>query len=257
MNRMSKIAFLASMAPAIAQADHQHGMVAGAVERGSSFSAALSLVAAEFDTMEYGGDYQGLVPAVRWTHGQFAASANLGMYRLIKNGLEKMGVGDVVVHGQAALLERGKASAGVAAAVSAPTGDNQAGLGMGHPMVMPAAFARWASEDVSVDGSVGYGRAIGNDTSGHHSHGAWPLVEPMNLQEVTFTASGELALAKQLRAGGRFSGAVPIGDGTARMIGGVRVLWTEGRVDTAFEIQAGIAGDPFTVRGVLETALRF
>jgi hypothetical protein len=121
---------------------------------------------------------------------------------------------------------------------------------------MPAAFARWASSDFSVDGSVGYGRAIGGAQS-HHSHGVWPLVEPMNLQEVTFTASGDVSLAKQLRAGGRFSGAMPVGDGTARVIGGVRVLWTEGRVDTAFEIQAGLAGDPFTLRGVLETALRF
>jgi hypothetical protein len=79
----------------------------------------------------------------------------------------------------------------------------------------------------------------------------------MNFQELTFTTSGELVLARQLRTGARLSGAVPVGEGATRVIGGVRVLWTEGRVDTAFEIQAGLAGDPFTVRGVVETALRF
>jgi hypothetical protein len=74
---------------------------------------------------------------------------------------------------------------------------------------------------------------------------------------VTWTASGDIALARVLRAGARVSGAVPTGDGSTRVIGGVRVLWTEGRVDTAFEMQAGVAGDPFSVRGVFETALRF
>jgi hypothetical protein len=35
------------------------------------------------------------------------------------------------------------------------------------------------------------------------------------------------------------------------------VGWGTSRVSTGFELQAGIAGDPFSVRGVLETALRF
>ncbi len=29
------------------------------------------------------------------------------------------------------------------------------------------------------------------------------------------------------------------------------------QVDTAFDLETGLAGDPFTVRGVVETALRF
>jgi hypothetical protein len=256
MNRMFKLVLVFVMAPAIAHGDHQHGMVTGAAERGSTFSAGVSLVAARFDTMEYGGDYQGLVPAARWTHDRFAVAANLGMYRLIKNGLELYGVGDAVVHGQASLLRHGGKTAGVALAVSAPTGDPLNGLGMGHPMVMPAAYAKWSDRKVSVDGSIGYGHAFGGAQS-HHSHGAWPLVEPMNLSEVTFTASGEVVLARVLRAGGRISGGVPVGDGATRVVGGVRVLWSEGRVDTAFEVQAGIAGDPFRLRGVLETAVRF
>ena len=254
---MVKLVVVLCLAPATAMAEHHHhGMVTGQAEQGSSFAAGLSLVAAEYDTMEYGGEYQGLVPNVRWSHGRFGVAANVGVYRLEKNGLELHGVGDAVVHGQADVVTRGKATAGVALAVSAPTGNQQRGLGMGHPMVMPAAYGKWASGGGSVDASIGYGRAIaGSET--HAGHGSGALVEPMNFSEMTFTASGELVLAKQLHAGARLSGAVPIGDGASRMIGGVRVLWIEGPVDTAFEIQAGLAGDPFTLRGVLETALWF
>jgi hypothetical protein len=248
---------LLAVLPGTAAADHQHGMVTGETKGASSFSAGLSLVAAKYDTMEYGGDYQGVVPAVRWANHRFSASANFGAYRLIKNGLERFGAGDAMAHGQAMLLERGNASTGIALAVSAPTGDQRAGLGMGHPMVMPAAYARWSERAFNLDGSIGYGRAFGSDAASHHDHGSGSLVDPMNLQEMTFTAGGDYALARQLRAGGRLSGAVPIGDGATRLVAGARVLWTEGRVDTAFEIQAGLAGDPFSVRGVLETALRF
>ncbi len=257
MSPMVTLVALVVMAPAMALAEHHHGMVAGGVEeQGSSFAASISLVAATFDNMEYGGEYQGLVPAVRWSRGRFAASANAGMYRLEKNGLSRYGAGDAMVHGRANVVNRGALDGGVALALSAPTGDRQEGLGMGHPMVMPAVYGRWSTPDGSVDASFGYGRALGGEGD-HQGHGSGPLVDPMNFQELTFTTSGELVLARQLRTGARLSGAVPVGDGTTRVIGGVRVLWTEGRVATAFEIQAGLAGDPFTLRGVVETALRF
>jgi hypothetical protein len=50
---------------------------------------------------------------------------------------------------------------------------------------------------------------------------------------------------------------VGVAEGVERVIGALRVAWGEGRVDTAIEVQAGLAGDPFTVRGVLQTSLRF
>lgn len=258
MSSMVKLVALVVMAPAMAMAEHQHhhGMVVGAAEQGSSFAAGISLVAATFDTMEYAGEYQGLSPSARWSRGRFAAAATIGMYRLEKNGLSRMGAGDAMVHGQAALVKRGGIEGGVALALSAPTGNRQHELGMGHPMVMPAAYGRWSAAGGSVDASFGYGRALGGEGD-HTGHDAGPLVDPMNFSELTFTTAAELVLARQLRTGARLSGAVPVGDGTTRVIGGVRVLWTEGRVDTAFELQAGLAGDPFTLRGVVETALRF
>ena len=51
--------------------------------------------------------------------------------------------------------------------------------------------------------------------------------------------------------------AHPIGDGSTRIVGGVRAAWTQGRVESGLEIQAGFAGDPFTLRGVAETTVSF
>jgi hypothetical protein len=258
MTGMVKVVVVAGLlAASRAHADHQHGMETGASEDRSSLSAGLALVAATFDTLTYGGDYQGLVPAVGYARDRFAVAASLGVYRLQENGLERYGAGDVMAHGRVAIIRGRDVTAGAALGVSAPTGDHLAGFGMGHPMLMPAAWGHWrAATRVSVDGSLGYGQGIGGGDS-HHDHGAWPLVEPMNRSELTWTASGQLGLAKALSVGARFGGAIPVGDGVTRMVGGVRALWSEGRVDTAFELQAGLAGDPFTLRGVLETALRF
>ena len=65
------------------------------------------------------------------------------------------------------------------------------------------------------------------------------------------------SITRRLQAGARVSGGVPIGDGDHRVVGAARVVWLEGRFTTAAELQAGIAGDPFTVRGVVSTAMTF
>ena len=61
-----------------------------------------------------------------------------------------------------------------------------------------------------------------------------------------------------MSAGARASGGVPAGEGgSSRVIVGGRVGWRASMVDTAFELQAGVAGDPFNVRGVVSTTLSF
>jgi hypothetical protein len=81
----------------------------------------------------------------------------------------------------------------------------------------------------------------------------------MNMSELTWSAGGEVAIAEGVRGGARFTGGIPVGSmpGTDRVVGAVRAAWGAGRYDTAVEIQAGLVGDPFTIRGVLSTALRF
>ncbi|HSN27419.1 MAG TPA: hypothetical protein VLT45_14090, partial [Kofleriaceae bacterium] len=138
-----------------------------------------------------------------------------------------------------------------------PTGDGQAGTGMGYAMAMPALWSAWTHARVTVAGSAGYSRALVSPLS-HHDHGPWPLVEPMNMSEISWSASGTVTIAPGTRAGARLTGGIPVLEtGHDRVEGALRVAWGAGRVDAAAEVQAGIAGDPFTIRGVVETALHF
>jgi hypothetical protein len=138
-----------------------------------------------------------------------------------------------------------------------PTGSETENLGMGHTMAMPSAWASWHAAPVAVTASAGYARALVSLGGGHHDHGPMPLVDPMNLQELTWSAGADLDVGHHVQLGGRALGGVPIGSGRTRVIGGGRVGWGTAHVSTGFELQVGLADDPFTVRGVVETALRF
>jgi hypothetical protein len=235
-----------------ARAEHGHGIEHGGP---STFGAGVSMLAATFDTMFYGGNYQGIVPSLHWSNERFAAGTSIAMYRLEENGGKFYGFGDIVVHGQATLVRAHPIHAGVIVAVSAPSGDERRGLGMGHPMLMPALFGMWMHGRVMLAATAGYSRAIGGDTD--HDHGMWPIVEPMNLSELTWSAGGDYAITRKVSGGARVSGGVPIGDGDNRIVGAVRVAWAAGRFSSAGELQAGLAGDPFTIRGVLTTGWSF
>ena len=244
--------------PAIAHADH-HGMVMTEGENSrSTFGAGVSLLAATYQTMTFGGDYEGIVPAGTWSMGRYAAGANMPLYRILENGNRRYGIGDFVANGQVALLLDHDVRAGMSFAVSAPTGDDMIGLGMGHLMLMPAAWAGARMGRVIGAASFGYSRALVDDAS-HHDHGMWPLVEPMNMSELTWSASGEVAVGSGVRTGARFAGGIPLGamPGHERVIGVLRVAWGSGRIETAAEAQTGLVGDPFDIRGVLQTSLRF
>jgi len=234
----------------------RHGPEAPEAGPRSSFAAALGVLIAGYDSMLFTGDYEGLVATGRWSRGRFAAAAGLTGYRLHKNGKTIAGLGDLMLHGHASLLRAGAVTAGAVAMVMVPTGDHEAGLGMGHVMVMPGAWVSWAPSRIALAASAGYSRGLG-DEGIHAEHGSWPLVDPMSFSELTLGASGTVTLARALRAGVRLDGAIPLGDGTARLTAGVRAVWTHGRFETTAELQGGLAGAPFDARGLLETAVRF
>jgi len=242
-----------------ALADHSHHHEAATTEApGSAWSASLGLLAASFSTQSFVGDYQGLTPGVHWAHTRFSAASGIGAYRLRKNGALYHGVGDLFVQGQAVLVGHHARSAGIVFAMSAPTGSQRDGLGMGHVMVMPALWGSWSAGEVTLAASAGYGHAIGASQDGEHPHGTGPIVDPMNMRELTWSATGEVSVARALRLGARLGGAIALEDsGVHRTVGVARAVWTVGRVDTSAELQLGIAGDPFIARGVIETALRF
>jgi hypothetical protein len=181
----------------------------------------------------------------------------VSLYHLDKNGLGVNGFGDAMAAGHAALIASETTTAGVALHMMFPTGSELQGLGMGHMMAMPSAWATWRTHPVAIQASAGYGRAITSLAGGQHDHGPAPLVDPMNLQELTWSAGADLEVGHGVQFGGRALGAFPIGTGRTRVVGGGRVAWGTPRVSTGFEVQLGVAGDPFTVRGVVDTALRF
>jgi hypothetical protein len=250
------------LAPRGAWAQHDHGAHHGEDARAgapaSSFSAALGVIAAGYESMLYAGDYQGLAATGRWSRGRFGAALGLTAYRLQRNGKTVEGLGDLMLHGRATVLRAGAITAGAVAMVMAPTGDHDAGLGMGHVMLMPGGWLQWAPGRLVLAASAGYARGLGGgDIHAEHGGGAWPLVDPMTPSELTFGAGGMIALAPSLRAGLRADGAIPTGGGDARLAGGVRAVWALGRVETTAELQGGLAGAPFDLRGLVEAAVRF
>jgi hypothetical protein len=238
-----------------ARADHDMG-ASEHHQRGSGVELGVSLQAAEFDTRYYIGSYQGIAPSLGWMAGRFGASAAIGLYHITENGLSRYGFGDAMVTGHVTALATDAVDAGFALHVMWPTGDEVAGLGMGHAMAMPSAWAAWRLRPVTLRATAGYGRALVAIEDGH-DHGLMPLVDPMNMQELTWSAGAEVALGGGVRVGGRTAGGIPIGAGAVRMIGAGRVAWGTPRISTGLELQLGVAGDPFTVRGVVDTALRF
>jgi hypothetical protein len=242
--------------PSAARADH-HAMMAAPHEDAPAWSASLSLLAASFSTQIYAGDYEAVAPSAGWSRGRFAAGATIAMYRLEENGRELFGPGDAVVTGQAAVLARRDTQAGALLAVSLPTGAHLDGLGMGHVMAMPALWGAHSFGALGFSASAGYSRALAGQMS-HHDHGPWPLVEPMNLSEITWSAAADYALGSGMRTGARISGGIPLlATGNNRIVGAARIAWGTPRVETAAELQVGIDGDPFKLRGVLQSAVHF
>jgi|GEM_PF-840694 len=235
-----------------------HALLGGLHDHRARFAVSLGIFAANYRSPLFEGDYQGSTLGVRGAHGRFGLAASLPVYHLTKNGLASNGVGDVMMHGHTTLFDGAATTAGVMLMVSAPTGDGDRGFGMGHVMVMPEVWGTHATSRIAVSVSTGIGHALGG-ASAHAKHGGgmWPLVEPMNGTELTFGGTVMVAVARTLGAGVRTYGAAPIGDGSTRLAAGPRIVWSAGRLTTSAEISGGLIGDPFGLRGVLETSLRF
>lgn len=244
-----------AVAATSARAEHDHGATTGDDDHApSSFGAGVTLLAARFATAMYAGDYEAVVPNASWVGGRLALGAALPLYHLVENGNSLDGLGDATGYARATVVGGAAAQAGVALAVALPTGHEMT-FGMGHVMVMPSVWGAWHRDRVGLAASVGAGRAL--DHAGH-VHGAAPMVDPMNLSELTWSAGADLAIASGVRAGARLGGAVPIDlPGVDRVVGALRASWGARHLDTAAELQLGLVGDPFTIRGVVQTSVRF
>ncbi|HEV7558882.1 MAG TPA: hypothetical protein VGO00_25595, partial [Kofleriaceae bacterium] len=190
-----------------ARADHD-GMHMAADEPTQAVTAGLSVLAASFDSEFYGGSYEGVMPSLRWSYGRFGAGTSLAFYRLEANGLDTNGIGDVMGDVDMRIASTPTASLSVMLGFSLPTGDDLHGYGMGHVMAMPMLVGTWTHARVTLTASGGFGRALTD--LGSHDHGMWPLVEPMNMSEVTFGGGGDVAIAGGIHAGLRVAGGVPV-----------------------------------------------
>lgn len=257
-SKLAVLVGIALAAPCAARADHQHHAMSEHEddEPRSQLSVSAAVQAASFSMTTFEGDYQGIIPAVGWSYGRFGAAASLGFYHITENGLSAYGIGDLMLGGHAGLVARGGVRGGVGVHAMLPTGLERRGLGMGHAMVMPSLWAAWHAERATVSATAGYARALAS-LGGDHDHGLIPLVDPMNMHEMTWSAEVDVALGRGLRAAGRALGGIPIGTGRQRAVAAGRLGWGNARVSTSLELQLGIAGDPFTVRGIVDTALRF
>lgn len=245
--------------PAYAQHDHHHHDGAAPTADAPAprpFEVGLTAVAGRFDQELYAGDYAGLTVAVGWRHGRLGVRAALPAYHLRKNGAAVDGLGDVGLGVDVVALERGRLTSGAGLSVTLPTGDMMTGLGMGHVMAMPMAWVAWSRATTTLGASAGWGGALAADAS-HHAHGPWPLVEPMTSSEIMGDVRVERALTGRLGALLKATLAVPLQGDPTRVTAALGARWRGPQVETGAELQAGLAGDPFTVRAVVTSAVRF
>lgn len=216
------------------------------VRAGMAFEAA-----AIDDGLGRQGNYTGAISSVEVAALGARARVSLGAYH-IDWGQRGSGLGDVQLALQRAVIAFGEMHLGAAISATLPTGDVRDELGMGHPMIMPAGWARWADGRSSLLVSIVYGSMLG----GHHHGMVEPVVSPMNSEEVS----------AGVRAGRRFgqtelaataNGAIPIGPGLARGAVGGAAHWQLGDTELGLDISAPFGGTPIHARGVFEISRLF
>lgn len=218
---------------------------------GNGLTMSLALSTATYNATHYSGDYTGVTPEVMYMRGRWSAMATIAGYRLFANDTTaRHGVGDTMVGAAYTVVQRTNMQLGLHVMAMIPTGDRL--LGMGHFMGMPSVFASYHAHPVVVVGSVGPSFALGGD--GDHASHSGPIVAPMNQYELTWDAGLDLMVdaAGQRMIGARISGGAPIGDGTNRVFGGLRAQLGGDTMSYVLEVQAGLDGDPFTVRGIVK-----
>lgn len=202
--------------------------------------------------------YQGgeLTVDARWR--RLAAGARLGAYHVDEHGV---GVSDL---GLAAAVSVTPRTAPVAihalAGATLPTGDADAGRGMGHVMMAAGAGAGVTRGRVAADLTLTYARALG-DGAEHaaHLHGAdaWPLIDPMGAVEATAELDVAVAVGGGVALRGAMLGAEPLGHGERRLIASGGVAVARDRYQVTATIAAPTIGAAFIARGQVAVAYRY
>jgi hypothetical protein len=207
--------------------------------------------AATVDAM-IAGHYEGVTLAGGWRWDRATVSVAVPSYRIESDVRTTAGLGDASVDATATLLRRDAIDAGVGLGLALPTGDREAGLGMGHAMIVPALWTRARAGRVSLESSVLVGHMLGDDPHFHH-HAPGITVNPMSPVEAGATLELGVAVAPRWTPNVSAAIGVPLDDGgTTRAVVGAGLRWDVARrwhVDG--EILAPVVGDPFTVRATI------
>lgn len=235
---------LASSAPASAQ--HAHG----SHSTGSSTSghAGLSFQVGRVTSAGAVRDYQGVALMADGRRGPVELALHVPFYRIEVGTRWGTGAGDPHLEGRWVALSGRALEAGVSAAVMPPLGDDEAGLAMGHWMIMAGGFARFTRGRVAVAAALTYGEALGGG-NGHHHGDVAPPVAPMNAREIAGALAPRVQLGHGVGLGTTVSASAPLGDG--QLIGAADVTATValGRFELGVGAGHGFFDHPAGLRG--------
>jgi hypothetical protein len=216
---------------------------------GGSLHLGVAVEAASYRNSRFEGDFQGLLLSADWESRWLRARAVMPGYRILRNGAESFGPGDLLTDAHLTVLRAAEEQlvGGLRLALTSPTGDSARGLGMGHFMVMPGLWMRWQPQAVFVQALVGYGGALAAGEGGHHHSGAASIVNPMNASEFDAALSGGYRLAEAFRLRAGLYGAMPFGvaDGLARAAATLGVDMAFDWFELSLEGHLPLVGAPF------------
>ncbi|EYF00724.1 hypothetical protein [Chondromyces apiculatus] len=223
----------------------------------------LSVEAATYATERYEGEYQGTSLDVSWKHKWVELRAAMPAYRIVRNGLPELGLGDVFADVRVPFMDTNSLSnlnTGIALAATFPSGDPERDLGMGHVMLMPALWLTWRGLAPFLQVQVAYGRALAAASEhAHHGGGPRPIVNPMNASEIEFFATAGTLLHPFVVVRGGIYGAVPIateaGESRGALVLGSDLILRY--AEFGLETHLPVAGDPFLAKVQMTVAARF
>lgn len=222
------------------------GLPIAAVRAGFSLETA-----AIDDGLGRRGTFEGAVTSLEVSALGARARVAIGGYH-VDWGQRATGLGDLQIALQRAVATLGETRIGAAMSATLPTGDVRDELGMGHPMVMPGVWARWADDRSSLLASLVYGSMLG----GHHHGMVEPITSPMNAEEMAAALRAARSVgATELAA--TLSGAAPIGPGLARGAVGAGARWWLAGNELGVEVSVPFGGTPIRARLVVDLARGF
>lgn len=239
----------------------------------SAWRASATGIFATYANASYTGEYQGVralasyqlfapAPEGAPRPPRLSLDVALPYYRIVRNGLTQNGLGDLSADARVVALRSAdqRFSAGPELALTIPTGDATRDLGMGHVMLMPGAWLKLQQDKLVLIVQASYGRApVSLNSKGHHHESIFPIVNPMNRQELEHAVAVGYAIHPQIELEARLFGAVPVASpmGTTRELVAAGAHASAGVVTVGLELQVPLVGAIFHARTLLSASARW